>query len=121
MDRLMTMLTIFSSVIIVLVLAAVRRQHIRVEYSVSWLTAAIILLVVSLNPALVRAMASFLGVADSPVALLMMVFCVFLVVFYRFSIRVSALKDASIALAQRVAILEYQVRSTHEQKETTSR
>jgi hypothetical protein len=121
MDRLMSVLTVFSIAIIVLVLSAVRREHIRVEYSVSWLSAAIILLVLSLNHSLVQWLASFLGVSDAPLALLRVVFCVFLVVFYRFSLRVSALKDANIALAQRLAILEYQVKSANEQQETASR
>jgi hypothetical protein len=39
---------------------------------------------------------------------------VFLVVFYRFSVIMSDLKDANIALAQRLAIVEYQVENSHE-------
>ena len=46
----------------------------------------------------------------------MLVFCVFLVVFYRFSVVISDLRDANIALAQRVAILEFQLRSLDEQR-----
>ena len=38
-------------------------------------------------------------------------FAVFLFVFYRFSVMVSHLKESNIALTQRVAILEYYVRS----------
>ena len=122
MDRLMNVLTAFSLLVIVQVLLSVRREHIRVEYSVSWLTAASILLILSLNRRLVEWLASALGVEYPPVAILMIVLCVFLVVFYRFSIRISALKDANIALAQRLAILEFQVKSLeHEQQETASR
>jgi hypothetical protein len=39
---------------------------------------------------------------------------VFFVVFYRFTVMISHLKDANIALTQRVAILEYYIRSEHE-------
>ena len=116
MDRLLTVLAVLSVTIIALVLISVRRAHIRVEYSVSWLTAALILLVVSLNKRLVHWLADWLGVDDPPIALLVLVFCVFFVVIYRLSIRVSALKDANIALAQRLAILEYQVKSGHEEQ-----
>jgi hypothetical protein len=49
----------------------------------------------------------------------MLVFCVFFVVIYRLSIRVSALKDANIALAQRLAILEYQLKSGHEEQKVS--
>jgi hypothetical protein len=118
MDRLMQVLAAFSIALIVLVLASVRREHIRVEYSVSWLSAAVVLLILSLNRGLVNWVSSLLGVDYPPVAILMVVSCVFLVVFYRFSLRISALKDANIALAQRVAILEYQLKSLDEQHRT---
>lgn len=120
MDRAMTVLMIFSISIIVLVLHSVRREHIRVEYSVSWLTSAVLLLILSLNRDWVVYLAELLGVASPAVAILMTVFFVFLFVGYRFSIRVSALKDANIALAQRVAILEYHIKSAHEQQKTAS-
>lgn len=116
----MQVLTAFSITIVVLVLASVRREHIRVEYSVSWLTAAIVLLVLSLNRDLVHWLGRLLGIDYPPLVILMIVSCVFLMVFYRFSIRISALKDANIALAQRVAILEYQLKSLDEQQKTTN-
>ena len=122
MDRLMTVMMLFSLALIVQVMLSVRREHIRVEYSVSWLTAAVILLILSLNKRLVDQLAALIGVDYPPVAILMIVFCVFLAVFYRFSIRISDLKDANIALAQRVAILEYHLKSLNEQQqETTAR
>ena len=121
MDRLMTLLTALSLALIFLVLHSVRREHIRVEYSVSWLGAAVVLLILSLSRPLVDWIAGILGVTESPIAMLMIVFCVFLVVFYRFSLRISALKDANIALAQRVAILEYYIHSLNEQQETANR
>jgi hypothetical protein len=117
MDRLLTVLAIFSITMIILVLFAVRRAHIRVEYSVSWLTAAFLLLIVSLNPRFVDWFSARMGVEYPPVAMLMVMFGIFLVVIYRLSLRVSSLKDASIALAQRVAILEYQLQSAHEERE----
>ena len=120
MTRLLHVMTAFSVVLILLVLVSVRRAHIRVEYSVSWLTAAIILLVLSLNRSLLFWLADAMGIDYPPVALLLIVFSVFLVVFYRFSIRISDMKDSNIALAQRVAILEYQLRSSHEEQEKSS-
>ena len=117
MDRLLTVLAAFSVTLIVLVLIAVRRAHIRVEYSVSWLTAAVILLAVSLNRDFIHWLGAVMGVEYPPVAALMVMFGIFLVVIYRLSLRVSALKDASIALAQRVAILEYRLKAGHEERE----
>jgi len=44
---------------------------------------------------------------------------VFLLVFYRFSVIISELKDANIALAQRVAILQYRLESLDEKRQTS--
>jgi hypothetical protein len=120
-DRLFHVLTVFSIVLILFVLAAVRRAHIRVEYSVAWLIAGIILLIISLNQGVMQWLSAAMGIDYPPVAVLMIVSCVFLVVFYRFSLRISDLKDANIALAQRVAILEYQLKSSHERQEKPTR
>lgn len=111
MDRLLNVMTILSIVLIGLVLLSVRRAHIRVEFSVSWLAAALVLLILSRSHALLQWLARLLGIADAPVALVMIVFCVFLVVFYRFSVIISDLKDANIALTQRLAIVEYELHS----------
>ncbi len=47
MERLLNVTTILSILLMAMVLFSVRRSHIRVEYSVSWLAAAVILLVLS--------------------------------------------------------------------------
>ena len=114
MDRLLTVTTLLSIALILLVLFSVRRSHIRVEYSVSWLAASIALLILSRSHQLLTWIAGFLGLNDPPLALILLVFGLFLVVFYRFSVIISDLKDANIAMAQRLAILEFQLQSRHE-------
>ena len=109
MDRLLNVMTGTSVLLIVLVLASLRRAHIRVEYSVSWLVAAVALLIVSRSHALLDAAAEFLGISYPPLALLLIIGCVFLLMFYRFSIVISKLRDDNIALAQRLAIVEYRL------------
>ena len=104
-----------SALLIVLVLFSVRRARIRVEYSVAWLVGAVALLLLSRSRGLLHSAADLLGVADPPIALLFMVGCVFLIIFYRFSLIISQLKDDNIALAQRVAILEYHIQSAKDQ------
>jgi hypothetical protein len=119
MDRLTNVMIVFSVLLIALVLTSVRRAHIRVEYSVSWLVAALVLLVVSEWPGLQLRLAEALGIKDPPVAMLMIAGAVFLVVLYRFSMIISRLKDSNIALMQRVAILEF--RLTMDEKNRTGR
>ena len=117
-DRLLNVMTVLSVVLILLVLRSVRRAHIRVEYSVSWLGAAVTLLVLSRWDSALRSIDRFLGLSSPPLALLLVVGCLFLIVFYHFSIVISDLKDANISLAQRVAILEFRLRSFDEKQET---
>jgi hypothetical protein len=116
MERMLNILTVFALGLFIVVLTSLRRAHIRVEYSVSWLAAAVILVVLSRSRSLLEWLTAGLGLADPVLALIIMVFCIFLVVFYRFSIVISNLKDANIAMAQRVAILQHQVESLNEQQ-----
>lgn len=111
MDRLLNVLTATSAVLVLLVLISVRRAHIRVEYSVSWLLAGVALLVLSRARGALEIIAAGLGIAYPPLALLLVIGCVFLVMFYRFSVILSKLRDDNIALAQKVAMLEYYVES----------
>ena len=115
MEGLLNFLTALSVLLILLVLFSVRRSHIRVEYSVSWLAAALALLLLSRSHATLDWLASALGLTSPPMALMLVVGCVFLLVLFRFSVIISGLKDANIALTQRVAILEYQIEAVHEE------
>ena len=116
MDRLLNAMTILSILLMVVVLFSVRRSHIRVEYSVSWLGAAAILLLLSRSHATLNWIAAQLGLKDPPLALIILVFCVFLVVIYRFSVVISDLKDGNIAMAQRLAIVEFQLQNRNEEQ-----
>lgn len=118
MDRLLNVMTFACGLTIVLVLISVRRAHIRVEYSVSWLLAAVGLLALSRADGVLNGIARYLGFLYPPLVLLLIVGCVFLIMFYRFSIIISKLRDDNIALAQRLAILEYHLQ-TLKDKSTT--
>jgi len=111
MDRLLNVLTLLSGVLLLFVLVSVRRAHIRVEYSVSWLLAAAALLMLSRSRALLESAAHTLGLTYPPLALLLVIGCLFIIMFYRFSVIISKLRDDNIALAQRVAVLEYHLQS----------
>jgi hypothetical protein len=117
MESVLNFVTGLSVVLIALVLISVRRAHIRVEYSVSWLGASLTLLLISRSSLVRLRLAELLGITDAPLALVLIIGCLFLLVLYRVSVTVSELKDGNIALAQRVAILEYQIRSSHEEQE----
>ena len=117
MDRLFDVVTVFSVVLIVWVLSSVRRAHIRVEYSVSWLLAGTVLLVLSQWRTLDDWVAAAVGISDGFLALGMMAGAAFFIVLYRLSLRISGLKDSSITLAQQVAILEFRLEALSEKRQ----
>ena len=111
MDRLLHVTTAVSIVLLAIVLFSVRRAHIRVEYSVSWLAAAIIMLVLSRAKPLLDMARGLMGLPDSPLTLFLLAGTGALIMLFRFSIVISHLRDDNVALAQRVAMLEYRLRS----------
>ena len=116
MDSLLHVTTVLSIVLLTMVLVSVRRAHIRVEYSVSWLLAGAVLLILARWRTLDDWMAAALGISDSFIALAMIAGAAFLVVLYRLSLRISGLKDSSITLAQQVAILEFRLDALSEKR-----
>lgn len=119
MDRMLDVMGIFSLLLAALVLLSVRRAHIRVEYSVSWLAAAVALLILSRWQDLVHRIPGWLGVSDAALAVLIVAGGVFMLVLYRLSMVISHLKDSNIALIQKVAILEFHLESLHEEVKTS--
>src|ERR1044072_8287623 len=117
MIALLNVTTILSFLLILLILFSVRKAHIRVEYSVSWLLAATGMLVLSRARPLLDFLTRRFGIPDTPLTLFLIACSVFLVIFYRFSVIISHLRDDNIALAQRVAILEYHIQSIREHGE----
>lgn len=115
MIELLDLFTLLSVLLLLIVLRAIRREHIRVEYSVSWLAAALALIVLSRSGRLLERAAAALRVQDPALVLLFLILIVFLGVFYRFSRIVSELKDMNITLTQRVAILEFLLKEKNEE------
>ena len=111
MDHLLNVTTGLSVLLLVIVLMSVRRAHIRPEYSVTWLIAAAAMLVLSRVRPLLELLRRLSGLPDTPLTLFLIGAGVFLIMMFRVSVILSQLRDDNIALAQRVAILEYHVRS----------
>jgi hypothetical protein len=111
MQSLLHITTILSIVLLVLVLISLRRAHIRVEYSVSWLLAAAAMLLLSRSRPVLDYITRRFGIPDTPLTLFLFAGSIFLIMFLRFSFIISDLRDDNIALAQRVAILEYHLRN----------
>ncbi len=107
MERLLWWTSVLSIVVIVMVLAALRRAHIRVEYSVTWLIACVALFTLSRSETVLGWIATALGLGYAPTVLVLVAGFIFVVMFFWTCVVISRLRDDNIALAQRVAILEY--------------
>jgi hypothetical protein len=107
MERLLWWTSVLSIVLIVMVLTALRRAHIRVEYSVTWLIACAALFALSRSETVLGWIASTLGLGFAPTVLVLVAGFIFVVMFFWTCMIISRLRDDNIALAQRVAILEF--------------
>jgi hypothetical protein len=117
MQSLLNVTTVLSILLLILVLVSVRRAHIRVEYSVSWLAAAGAMLLLSRARPVLDYITRHAGIPDTPLTLFLTAGSIFLIMFFRFSVIISHLRDDNIALAQRVAILEYHIQNLRSHEE----
>jgi hypothetical protein len=96
-------------VIIIATLVSLRRAHIRVEYSVSWLGVGLILFSCALFPRLLMRLAANLGL-DPQIGFVFLSGVLALALLFEVSLVVSQLRDENVMLTQRLAILEYHLR-----------
>ena len=117
MDRLLNVTTGLSVMLLVMVLISVRRAHIRVEYSVRLAAGGRRHAGAVADAPGAGRVRNLIGLPDSPLALFLVAASFFLVMFFRFSVIISHLRDDNIALAQRVAILEYHIQGLRSHEE----
>jgi hypothetical protein len=109
-ERVRVAAIVFAVLLLVQIIRAVRREHIRVEYSMAWFGAATLLLALSLSQTALDWLSRVLGVDDSSFVLLVVAGVLFLFTFLRFSVQVSELKDHNILLSQKVGLLEWEIK-----------
>jgi hypothetical protein len=101
---------VLAALLLLKIIRSVRREHIRVEYSMAWFAAAVLLLTLSLSDTVLGWLTRLLGVDSATLVLLVVAGVLFLFTFFRFTVVVSGLKDHNIVLAQKVGILEWEVK-----------
>lgn len=98
-----------AAIIIIATLVSLRRAHIRVEYSVSWLAVGVILFVSGLFPRPLASLSARMGL-DPQTGFVVLAGALALALLFDVSLVVSQLRDENVQLTQRLAILEYQLR-----------
>jgi hypothetical protein len=96
------------------VLELVRRRRLQERYSMLWLATCLALIVIAAVPGLLDRISSAVGIIYPPNALFVAAFGFVLLVLLNFSIAVSRLSEQTSRLAQRLALLEEQVRRSDE-------
>jgi hypothetical protein len=96
------------------VLELVRRRRLQERYSMLWLATCLALIVIAAVPGLLDRISAAVGIIYPPNALFVAAFGFVLLVLLNFSIAVSRLSEQTSRLAQRLAMLEEQVRRSNE-------
>lgn len=98
-----------TAIIVISTLYALRRAHIRVEYSVSWLVVGLVLFLCALFPGLLARVSFGVGL-DPQTRFMILAGGLALALLFEVSLAVSRLRDENVQLVQRMAILEFQLR-----------
>ena len=111
-----------SFLLLVIVLELIRSRRLRERYSLLWLLTGSVLFALSLWRGGLNTIAGWFGVTSYPPAILGAVGALFiLVVLLHYSTVISRLSDQNTILAQRLALLEQQLRESARRGEPTVR
>ena len=114
MDRARWAMVVFCVLLLTQIVLAVRRDHIRVEYSMAWFAATLGLLVLALWEGALNELSDLLGIQDFSELLVLLAGLAFLFTFFRYSVELSTLKDHSIQASQKIGLLEWEIRKQRE-------
>ena len=100
--------------ILLFVLNLVRKKKIREQYSLLWIIAAVVLVLLALFSPTVDRLAHMVGIYYPPAFLFLVAILMILVLQFHFSTVISNLREQNKALIQDVGILEAEVRKLRE-------
>ena len=107
---------IASLVLIAVVLELIRSRRLRERYALLWLVTGVALLALSVWRGGLNTIADWVGVETDPPAVLFAVASLFiLLVLLHYSTVISRLSDQNTILAQRLALLEHELREKSEE------
>ena len=106
--------TVASIVLLLVVFELIRSRRLRERYALLWLLTGLVLLVLSAWRGGLNTIARWVGVETYPPAILGAIGALFiLMVLLHYSTVISRLSDQNTILAQRLALLEQQLREGH--------
>lgn len=108
-----------SAILLVMILALVRRRRLKEQYALLWIGFGVIMIVLSLNSGWLNGLADIFHVYYAPSLLFFFgfVFCLLLII--HLTVVISKLSDRVVRLVQEVSMLKKELEGRKE-KETTS-
>ena len=116
MDKVQIFSIIISLLLAIVIFYLIRKKKLKEQYSLLWFLTVAVMLLLSLWEGLLFKISSLLGIAVPSNALFMLALLFMFVISLHYSILVSRLTDQSKMLAQRLALLDQELRKVLEGK-----
>ena len=116
--RIQLMAILASCLILIVVIDLIRREKLRARYSLFWLLAGVIFLVLSLWGNLLNLLARVIGIYSSTNALFFIGFIGTVVILLYFSVIISGLSLENKKLIEKLSILSWRVEELEKRSQT---
>jgi len=111
--RIQWVMVIVAVIFFLMILELIRRRRLKEEYSLLWLGAGGVLIILSVARPLLEKIAAMLGIDYAPSAMFLIAGLMGMALGIHLTMVISKLTDQNRKLAQRLAILEEAVRREH--------
>ncbi len=109
MDILKVLSIVASGSVLLLVVELIRRGRLKERYSLLWLFAGAVLLVLSSSRTLLEFISRLLGIFYAPSMLFLLAFFFLLMITLHFTVVISGLSEKNKRLAQEIALLRQEM------------
>jgi len=112
MDLLKILAIFGSGSVFVVVVELIRRGRLKERYSLLWLCASALLLILSLSREVLEYLSHAMGIYYPPSLLFLLAFLFLLLITLHFSVVLSGLSEKNKKLAQELALLQKEIQTT---------
>ncbi|MHB1391302.1 MAG: DUF2304 domain-containing protein [Thermoleophilia bacterium] len=116
MNKIQVFSLIISLMLAVVIFQLIRNRKLKEQYSLLWFLTVVVMLVLSLWEGLLERISSAIGIAVPSNALFMLALLFMYVMSLHYSLLLSRLTDQTTMLAQRLALLDRDLRRERESK-----
>jgi hypothetical protein len=114
MDVLQLMAIVGSGSVMLVVIEMIRRGRLKERYSLTWLFASVVLILLSSSRQLLEHISRFFGIYYPPSFLFILAFLFLLLITLHFSSVISGVTEKNKQLAQEIALLKQELRELKE-------